>query len=434
MMTPYVRGLAACLGLVGCASVLAQPQAPTDRDLPDLSLRQAVALALQHNPQLRSFAYELRAQDARVAAAGLKPPIELGFQLEDFAGSGDLGRFESAQVTLSLSQVIELGGKRELRVNSAQAARDALDVAQQSRQLDVVAEVGRRFIHVAADQEQLRMTRLATQLARDTLAATEQRVNAAKAPVVELRRARIALTRAEVEEEHAEHELLTSRRQLAAMWGDTGVRFASAQADLYRLPEPGSFDALLRASEQNPDLLRFASETRIRDAELRLAESRIRGDVSLSAGIRHLQDGRDQALVAGLSLPLFAHSRAQAEIAEAQALRAQVEANRDDHRLRLQAQLFELYQELRHAITEAEALRTSVVPEMEAALQDTRYAFERGRYSYLEWVDAQRELVEVRHALIQSARNAHVYRVEIERLTGAPLPTAGIPAAPGVLP
>ena len=66
-------------------------------------------------------------------------------------------------------------------------------------------------------------------------------------------------------------------------------------------------------------------------------------------------------------------------------------------------------------------LRTTVLPEMEAALEDTRYAYERGRYSYLEWVDAQRELVDVQRALIDASANAHLYRTEIERLTGEPL-------------
>jgi cobalt-zinc-cadmium efflux system outer membrane protein len=61
---------------------------------------------------------------------------------------------------------------------------------------------------------------------------------------------------------------------------------------------------------------------------------------------------------------------------------------------------------------------------MEAALEGTRYAFERGRYSYLEWVDAQRELVEVQRSLIESAANAHLYRAEIERLTGESLAVA----------
>ena len=83
--------------------------------------------------------------------------------------------------------------------------------------------------------------------------------------------------------------------------------------------------------------------------------------------------------------------------------------------------MFELFQELGHAITEAEILRTTVLPEMEAALEATRYAFERGRYSYLEWVDVQRELVEVQRALIDASVNAHLFRTEIERLTGEAL-------------
>ena len=65
--------------------------------------------------------------------------------------------------------------------------------------------------------------------------------------------------------------------------------------------------------------------------------------------------------------------------------------------MRTEAQLFELYQELQHALTEARVLESSVIPEMQAALEDTRYAFERGRYSFLEWVDAQRELIVLRH-------------------------------------
>jgi cobalt-zinc-cadmium efflux system outer membrane protein len=58
---------------------------------------------------------------------------------------------------------------------------------------------------------------------------------------------------------------------------------------------------------------------------------------------------------------------------------------------------------------------------MEAALEAARNAYERGRYSYLEWADAQRELVEVQRALIDAATNAHLLRTEIERLTGEPL-------------
>jgi cobalt-zinc-cadmium efflux system outer membrane protein len=58
---------------------------------------------------------------------------------------------------------------------------------------------------------------------------------------------------------------------------------------------------------------------------------------------------------------------------------------------------------------------------MEEALQETQYAFERGRYSYLELVDAQREYLAVQRERIDAAALAQVLAIEIERLTNAPL-------------
>lgn len=411
-----------------CACLLAVSAPPALASVGDepaaapLSLREAVDAAMRGNPELRSFAFDLRAQQARGEAAVLRPPLQLGLELEDVLGSGRFRGADAAQATFALSQVIELGAKREARVAAAQAGADVLQVERQARQLDVLAEVSRRYIHVASDQALLQLTRLATALARQTVAATQQRVDAAKAPTVELRRARVALARAEVEEEHAEHELLTSRHNLAAMWGETTPAFGEVSADLFRLPQPAAFEVLAAALANNPDAQRYATEARLRDAELRLAESRRRSDLGLSAGLRRFEEGSEQALVFGMSMPLFASRRAAPEIAEAQSLRERVDADGEAHRVRLRARLLELHQELVHAVTEAETLRDRVLPEMEAALEETRYAYQRGRYGYLEWAEAQRERVDVQRALIEAAANAHRYQTEIERLTGVALP------------
>jgi cobalt-zinc-cadmium efflux system outer membrane protein len=299
-----------------------------------------------------------------------------------------------------------------------------LETERAAAQLDVLAEVTRRFIHVARDQEQLKLTGRATELARETTLATEVRAAAARAPEAELRRARVTLARAEIEQEHAEHELLASRRALAAMWGERDAQFGPVAADLYALPVVEAFETLVGRLERSPDFLHFVSAARLRDAEVRLAEARARSDLQLSAGIRRLEETGDHAFVFGVSMPLGRGARAQGSVAEAQALRAQSDAEREAHAVRVAAQLFAIHQELRHAVTEASTLRTSVVPEMEAALAATREAFEQGRYSYLEWVDAQRELVAVERALIEASADAHLYYAEIERLTGEPLTPA----------
>jgi cobalt-zinc-cadmium efflux system outer membrane protein len=387
----------------------------------DLTLPMAVELTLARNPDLAVYPFRLDAQAARAATAALRQPLELHAEIQDAFGTGRVSGFGESETTVSLAQVLELGGKRARRADAAAAGTALLDAERAAAELDALTEVVRRFVHVASDQEHLVLTRRATALAAETVDAAAARVAAARAPDVELRRARITLERANVEQEHAEHELLSSRRRLAAMWGAAELDFDRVQVDLYALPQVASFESLLERLADSPDFLRFASEERLRDAELRLAETQARSSLTVITGLKRLQQTRDEALVLGITMPLKARSRARGVIAEAEALRGQTAAEREAQRVRAEAQLFELYQELQHALTESSALRDRVLPEMEAALEATRYAFERGRYSYLEWVDAQRELFEVQRALIESSANAHLFRAEIERLTGEPL-------------
>jgi cobalt-zinc-cadmium efflux system outer membrane protein len=396
-------------------------QAPAAEPTGTLTLRDAIAEALARNPDLHGFVYRLRAQEARVQTASLRPPTEVRAELENFAGTGAAKGIDVAEATFALSHVLEMGNKRELRTLAAQATHDDLSIERQAAQLDIVAEVTRRFVHVASDQEQIALTRRATALAEESLEAVRRRVGAGRAPDAELNRANVAVARARIEEEHAEHELLSSRRKLAAMWGSTDASFAGVTGNLFDPPSLLPFEDFVARLDRSPDFLRFASEARVRDAELRLARAKARPDVSVTAGVRRLEVSDDQAFVVGVSVPLFGRSRSRGAVEEAQALRNLADSDQNGKRVRTHAQLFELYQELRHAITEATALRDTVIPELESALRNTQLAFDRGRYSYLEWTDAQRELVAAQRDRIEASANAHLFLAEIERLTSAPI-------------
>lgn len=386
----------------------------------ELTLSSAIARSLERNPDLKGGAYRLKAAEAHIARAGLSPTPEVRLELENFAGSGRTQGTDALETTLTLSQLIELGDKRALRIGAAEASRSLATIDQGIAELDVIAEVARRFLHVVSDQSQMELTRRATELATQTVKAVEVRVRAAKSPEVEMLRAKTALARAGIEEEHAEHELATSRRKLAAMWGDTEARFGLAQADLYDLPKVAEFDVLTGKLKRNPDIARYLSEARMHEAEARVAKSKRNRDVLLGGGIRRLDAGNDHALVASITVPLFSSRQAAPDMAEATARQRLSETEYEAALVRNHARLFEVYQEMRHAITETESLRTVVVPQMEEVLKQTEYAYQRGRYSYLEWADAQRELLEVNRRLIESAAKVHLLLTEVERLTGEP--------------
>ena len=421
MFSLFARGRVACLGVlifISGASVSAG-EFPEPRG--NLTLAQAVAAALAQNPDLQSAGYELLAAAGRVAQAGLRPNPEVAVSLENFAGSGFAQGTRILESTLSLSQVVELGAKRSRRVDVARFGQDAVTLERDARQLDVLAEVTRRFVQVVAKQEQLALTRRATELTEKILASITVRVKAARSPEVEQNRASIALSRARLEVQRAEYELQTSRRMLAAMWGSTDPAYDAAQADLYAIPPLDSFDALERRLRGNPDFLRFATESRLREAELRLAQAQATPSVTVGAGLRRFQENGYAALVFSFSMPLPLFDRNQGAIREAEAKRAQVQTNERAAYIRAHTALFELYQEVELTRAEAQTLRGQVIPQAEQALEQTEYGYQRGRFSYLEMANAQHELIELQRAAIEAAANHHRLATEIERLTGEPL-------------
>jgi cobalt-zinc-cadmium efflux system outer membrane protein len=390
-----------------------------------LVLRAALQRALDVNPELRGFAFELRAQDARAAELALRPATTVDLLVEDAGGSGERRAFAAAQTTLSLSHLIELGGKRDGRIAVADASTSRLRTEQAARQLDVMAEVARRFVAALAQQSRVTAARDAVVLAERTQAVIEQRVQAAAAPLAEGARAQAATAEARLALDDAEHDLDTVRHALAAAIGTDSADFGVIAGDLFALDASLPFAQLVERLRGAPDFLRFADEARLRDAELRLAERQRRSDLRATVGVRRYEAENDVALVAGIAVPLFQGARAAPQIDLARAERARVDSDRDAAFLKAQHRLYAQYQELEHARHVSGVLRGTVLPRLEDAERQTAHAYRRGRYSYLEWADAQRRLLDTRLRLIDTAADFHDYRIDIERLTGESLAAAG---------
>ncbi len=391
-----------------------------------ISMREALSRAMRSNPELRAYDHLLTAQDGRITQAGMKPNPTLSTDVENVLGTGEFEDFDGAEFTLGLSQLVEIGGLRDRRVDVARAERDTLESDRAIRRLDLVAETARRFIALAGMQEQHELTHQAVRLAEQTLEGARRRVDAARAPLAEHDRAVVALERARIADAHAEHELTSARHSLAEAWGAESPDFQTVSADLYALPETVSVDALVAALEQTPDLARYVSEARMRESEIRLHTAGRRPGVELGAGVRRFEISNDTALVFSFSAPLGINNRNEGLIAESRARRDAAEMSRSVALLKARTRLGQLYRELQDRARELRALRERALPQMQQALASTSYAFERGRYSYLELVDAQRELLELQANLIAAATGYHHTLIEIERLTGTAVIETGV--------
>lgn len=406
-----LRWLRVLAMLGACGAVL------TGQAAEPLRLEEAVARSLERNPVLIAESAELRAAQARAERGALRPPLVVGGDFENVAGTGVLSGVRSAETTLRLSRVIELGGKRGARqaLGAAEVARQqfAGDVAR----LDIATRTTERFIEVVADQQRLVFARERVTLAERTRNEIARWVAAARNPESDLHAAEIAVADAELEREHAEHELAAARTTLAASWGASEPDFASVAGHLDELPAVEPVTALADRFPRTVAERRAELDAAAIGARRQVAVASARPDVDLSLGIRRFETLDDQGLVMSVSVPLGSRPRASLAIAEADAELAAVDARRIAHRSEAYQTLFERYQELIHARTEYEAVRGRMLPRAEQAFAFTRRGFEAGRFSFIALTQAQRTLFELRQRSVEAAARYHTLLVEIERLT-----------------
>ncbi|MEO5804095.1 MAG: TolC family protein [Verrucomicrobiota bacterium] len=386
-----------------------------------LSLREALALALTENPELAPFSWDERINEARVLQAGLRHNPEFGLEVEDVFGTGNFSGVRQAQTTLQLSQAIELGGKRAARMEAATQARGVTKSDYELKRVEVLGDVTRKFIQVVASQHALDLALTNRQLAADTLKIVQERVTAGKGSALEERKAQVALARGEVLVEGSEHELRASRKKLSASWRNPNPVFERAEADLFvRRPIP-PFEELVNRISNSPQMARFISEKKLREAEIKLADARRVPNITVGGGVRRLEGPDEQALVLSISAPLQLFNRNQGESADARAALGKTEAERAAAEVRLGTVLLGLYEEMAHDAHVMDGLQKEILPKAEDALAIAKEGFAQGRFSYLEVLDAQRTLFDIKQELIQTATSYHQFLVEMERLIGQPL-------------
>jgi len=406
------------------ARVSSNDQAPVNYDATDreLTLRTALSLALENNPRLAAYSWEVRAREAALLQAGLFPNPELSVEVENFNGSDALDGFDSAESTVVLSQLVELGGKRAKRQALASLARDTAGWDYEAARIDTFTAVAVAFVDVLASQDRVTLAEQLVVASGHALSAVGDRVKAGAVSAVEKSRAEVAQAASTVEASRRRRELDTARTRLAATWGSTEAMFSRAVGGLEaKVTVPPSRTALFAEVDENPDVARWITEIASREAALALARAEGVPDVTLGGGPRWFEESDESAFVVALSVPFPIFDRNQGATAEARHRLAKANEERRAADVGVRTALASAYGELASAYETVVTLQTRVIPKATEAHGGAGQAFRRGVFRYLDYWDAQRTLFELRAEYIDSLAAYHVAVARVERLIGRSL-------------
>ena len=388
---------------------LARAQAPTA-----LTLHHAVSLAQTHNPDLANARLELQAMEAAQAQASASPNPDLSVLIED-------ARNATRTTTLQWSQPIELGGKRSARMATAANAHKQALVALLAKRAELDAAVTSRFFEALGAQEQVRLAQSALELASTAATIAAKRLHAGKVPPLELSKAQLAQAGAQAELAQAKIEALLARQRLALLWGEAELKFADLDGRVDILPELPSEQAIAAQLKQAPAVQLAALEIERWQALTDAERAKRVPDLTVTLGAkRDAEQGRTQAII-GLSMPLPFMDTNQGNLT--QALRRQDQAHQAlmAATLKLRADVSQALERLRLARAQAQTLREQALPVAQFAYDAALKGYELGKFAFLEVLDAQRSVFQLRQQILRQAADAHRANAELARLLGTPV-------------
>lgn len=478
--TRFLTTLALALATLSGAMAQTEPSSAAGQDATALSLADVIVRVLEHNPTLAAFAWDIRAAEARRIQAALRPNPELAVEVEgirvgsrprnratsrslglgfdDGAPSVEAGlsrestesqggAFGEAELTISLSQVVELGGKRARRLALADRDREAAAWDYEIARADALEEAAAAFVAALAAQERVGLERESVRLAEQVLETVAARVDAGRASPIEAHKSETALSVTRLAFDRSERDYASARTTLSALWGEVPATFEQVTGDLYAVRPIPDLEPLLAQIEKNPDVKRWSAEMEKRQAAIALERAKGKPDVTLDLGLRlsgapderskgwsvgtdgilfgdsrseSRRDG-DTSLVVGFSVPLPLFDRNQGSIQEAEHLAAKGAEESRATDVRLRAGLMESHQSLANAHDAVTTLREKVLPEAAATLAAVQEGYRQGKFGFLDVLDAQRTLFDAQNEYLDAVADYHRGVARMERLIGDPL-------------
>ncbi len=382
-----------------------------------LTLSNAIKRAIETSPRLKSVSARLDAAKGSQDQAGYWQNPELYLEAENIAGSGAYSGTDSAEYSYGVSQKFEIGGKRSARKGAAMAIHNAAKLQLAAERLNLERDVHIAYEEVLAEAEALKLAIEQEKLAKEVMASVYKRVRAAAEPEIQLSKAEVAYSSSIIAREQEERQLSIAKEKLARLWGASTLDVSLDHAHFFDLQAPESLDSYKRKLTNVPDIQRFSYLHEEKQANIAFERAQKVPDPSLNMGIRSFNDTDDQAFLVGVSFPIPVWNQNKGNITKANAELMQVESDMEQAKLMLEQQLIESWQHWNSSYSESERLKNKLLPAAEKAFTLARSGYQKGKFAYLEVLDAQRTLFQARSQFHEALKRYHSSRANVERLT-----------------
>jgi cobalt-zinc-cadmium efflux system outer membrane protein len=400
---------AALLLLVACITVPITSAQQSEL----MTIDQALARARTRAPQI--IAAEDRIAEARGRLAGASVFLQDNPTVETSVGPRFSPNGDTIDYDVTLSQSLELGGRRGARIAGARAGIERETATSRDVVRRLLRDVSIAFARALAAKERLRLAEASSKLAGELFQSMERRYQAGDVPILDVNLARnsAARTRAEIRSTQAAYSsAIGDLRILLGMTHDEPLNISGELRDRRRF----DLSTLMAKAGDRSDLRALAAERSEAQADVRLGQGFHWPTVAPAFSFK--RDQGDSVVQGGLSftLPVFNRGQELQAVGQARSHRLERELEATKRAVSVEIQTaFDVYQ---FQVAAADELERNALPSLEENETLSRRSFEEGEIGLAELLLIRREGFDLRTTYTERLLEAAVAGIELESRAG----------------
>lgn len=385
-----------------------------------LSLEEAIRIAVQDNPEIKAARKRWEAARARIAqeATPEKPRVDF----ERMYGPKNKDVISGAEEkNIAISQEVPFPTTLYLKGKKASQEARMKEAAYHAKELDVLARVRTAYAMLYLSHHAIHIFEENVDLMRRFARAAEAKYAAGKVPQADALKAQVELSKMLNELVTLEQERETNRAMLNTLLNRT----ASEPLEIVEI-KPALFSESLEQLESmalasRPDLKEASAALESSQTGVALGRSDYLPDVMLQYRRRDMRMGVDSHdAMLGLTVPLYFWKQS-AMVREAKADRDMAWAEYDAMKNMTLFDVKNLSVKAKTAFRMIELYHTSVLPQSEQALRVAEAGYRADKINFLELLDAVRSYLNFRLEHYEHIAAYEQFRAELERVVGTNL-------------
>ncbi len=378
------------------------PVAYAEADLARLTLEEAQHLFHENNKELISAKRIVQGAEADAITASQKPNPNLSLGVASFNlnrsaanknpnGSNSLPD-QTLNSTVQISQLIERGDKRELRMASAKNAIKASSYDLKDAERQLLLNFNDAYYDLLLAQEAEKILAGNSAAYEKTIQAAELRLKVGDIAASDVARMRVDLLKIQNDMRQAKANREKAQANLAYMMGQENEAARLYAQDGW--PKISQTISTLQDVDARPDVLAAEARTKQAEENQRLANALKTRDVNIALQYQRFpgqMPGADTNTIgAAITIPLFTNYEYQGEISRAEVdLTSALEA-KQQARASAVSEISRARADLNAAIEKVNRFDTQILTEAQKAADAAEFAYSHGATGITDLLDARR--------------------------------------------